>query len=185
MLAAPDHFCIRLFSDAMVPRAQSSQAWNRLLNKWLLHAHGRSLERGEFPVSVRMRALPDLRYGWSAIGASHYERARNVIAQETMTSCCSSVWAASALATAWDLKQNSRLGRLMWCRPLRPAHIVIVIVDYSGRVRKWRRRGEVMGSPISLASREHLANRDFHVSLQQKSDRETRPDQSTKKFHKL
>lgn len=82
MLAAPDHFRIRLFSDAMVPKAQSFHAWNRLLNKWLIHANGRSLEKDVFPVSVRLRALPDLRYGWGAIGASHYERSRSVTADE-------------------------------------------------------------------------------------------------------
>jgi AraC-like DNA-binding protein len=82
MLAPPDHFRIRLFSDSMVPRAQSFHAWNRLLNKWLVHADGRSLEKDEFPVSVRLRALPDLRYGWGAIGASHYERSRSVTANE-------------------------------------------------------------------------------------------------------
>lgn len=82
MLAAPDHFLIRQFSDAMVPKAQSFQAWNRLLNKWLIRADGRSLEKDAFPVSVRLRALPDLRYGWGAIGASHYERSRSVTADE-------------------------------------------------------------------------------------------------------
>ncbi len=82
MLAAPDHFRIRLFSDAMVPREQSFPAWNRLLNKWLVRADGRSLEKDAFSVSVRLRALPDLRYGWGAIGASHYERSAAVTAQE-------------------------------------------------------------------------------------------------------
>ncbi len=82
MLAAPDHFRIRLFSDAMVPREQSFPAWNRLLNKWLVRADGRSLEKDAFSVSVRLRALPDLRYGWGAIGASHYERSFAVTAQE-------------------------------------------------------------------------------------------------------
>jgi AraC-like DNA-binding protein len=82
MLAAPDHFGIRLFSDAMVPSAQSFHAWNRLLNKWLIRADGRSLEKDAFAVSVRLRALPELRYGWGAIGASHYERSRSVTADE-------------------------------------------------------------------------------------------------------
>jgi AraC-like DNA-binding protein len=82
MLAPPDHFAVRPFSSAMVPRAQGFAAWSRLLNKWLISAEGKALSEDPFSISVRLRALPDIRYGWGSIGASHYERPRSVTSRE-------------------------------------------------------------------------------------------------------
>src|SRR6185295_75628 len=83
MLAAPDnYFGIRPFSAEQAPVNQSFQVWNRLLNKWLLGAEGRTLADAPFDVSVRLRVLPEIRFGWGEVGPSLYNRPRNVVADD-------------------------------------------------------------------------------------------------------
>jgi AraC-like DNA-binding protein len=82
MLALPDHFGPRLFSALQVPEQQGFAAWARILSKWLLNARARPLAEGPFPVSVQLRVLPELRFGWGTVGASAYNRPRDVIAED-------------------------------------------------------------------------------------------------------
>lgn len=82
MLAPPLHSGIMAFSDSDVPERQSLAVWSRLLNKWLLQAEVAALGEGAFPVSVRLRALSEMRYGWGAVGASTYGRPREIVARD-------------------------------------------------------------------------------------------------------
>jgi AraC-like DNA-binding protein len=82
MLASSDDFAVKPFSDGMAPAHQSFAIWDRLLNKWLLGAHSRALSADPFRVSVRLRVLPEMRFGWGTLGASAYERSRDVVAAE-------------------------------------------------------------------------------------------------------
>lgn len=82
MLAPADDFGIKLFSDRMVPQSAGFSAWNRLLNKWLLGAHGRQLHDSPFHISVRLRVLPEIRFGWGSMGACAYDRSRDVVAED-------------------------------------------------------------------------------------------------------
>jgi len=82
MLAPPLHPKVMSFSDSEVPERESLAVWSRLLNKWLLHAKVAALSDGPFPVSVRLRALPQMRFGWGAVGASTYSRPREIVTQD-------------------------------------------------------------------------------------------------------
>ena len=82
MLAPPDSFAVKAFSDAMVPAKDGFRAWNVLLNKWLLGTQGRALAEGPFQISARLRVLPDMRFGWGTLGPSHYSRTPDVVAAD-------------------------------------------------------------------------------------------------------
>jgi AraC-like DNA-binding protein len=82
MLAPPDDFAVKPFSDRMVPEANGFPVWNRMLSKWLIGAQGRPLKESPFQVSVRLRVLPDIRFGLGTIGPSVYQRTREVVAQD-------------------------------------------------------------------------------------------------------
>lgn len=82
MLAPPDSFAVKAFSDAMVPAKDGFRVWNVLLNKWLLGAEGRALADGPFQISARLRVLPEIRFGWGTLGPSHYSRTANVAAAD-------------------------------------------------------------------------------------------------------
>ncbi|HLY04916.1 MAG TPA: helix-turn-helix domain-containing protein [Rhizomicrobium sp.] len=82
MLAPPDSFEVKAFSDAMVPSKDGFRIWNVLLNKWLLGAEGRALADGPFAISARLRVLPEMRFGWGTLGPSHYSRTPDVVAAD-------------------------------------------------------------------------------------------------------
>jgi AraC-like DNA-binding protein len=82
MLALPDHFGPRLFSALQAPEQQGFAVWARVLSRWLLNARARPLAEGPFRVSVQLRVLPELRFGWGTIGPSAYSRPRDVIAED-------------------------------------------------------------------------------------------------------
>lgn len=82
MLAPPDSFAAKAFSDAMVPANDGFRAWNMLLNKWLLGTQGRALADGPFRISARLRVLPEMRFGWGTLGPSHYSRTPDVVAAD-------------------------------------------------------------------------------------------------------
>src|SRR5215469_14043380 len=82
MLAPPDSFAIKAFSDAMVPPKDGFRLWNVLLNKWLLGTECRALADGPFQVSARLRVLPEMRFGWGTLGPSHYSRTPDVVAAD-------------------------------------------------------------------------------------------------------
>lgn len=82
MLAPSDQFQDGPFSTAQAANAERFALWARVLNKWLLGARGRNLGNETFQASVRLRVLPEIRFGWGAIGASVYDRTRDVIAQD-------------------------------------------------------------------------------------------------------
>lgn len=80
MLAPPDSFAVKAFSAEMAPANGSFRLWNILLNKWLLGTQGRALADGPFQISARLRVLPEMRFGWGTLGASHYSRTSDVVA---------------------------------------------------------------------------------------------------------
>jgi AraC-like DNA-binding protein len=80
MLAPPNHSGTMLFSSRQVPERDSFAVWTRLLNKWLFSARGNPIGEGPFPVSVRLRVLSDIRFGWGTVGASRYRRTRDIVA---------------------------------------------------------------------------------------------------------
>jgi AraC-like DNA-binding protein len=82
MLAPADQFEDRPFALPRMPGSEAFPLWRRMLNKWLLGAEGRPLGDGAFPVSVRLRVLPDIRFGWGTVGASTYNRTRDVVAKD-------------------------------------------------------------------------------------------------------
>lgn len=82
MLAPPDSFAVKAFSDAMVPTRDRFRLWNVLLNKWLLGTQGRALADAPFQISARLRVLPEMRFGWGALGPSHYSRTPDDVAQD-------------------------------------------------------------------------------------------------------
>ncbi|HEY1962782.1 MAG TPA: hypothetical protein VGG69_10210, partial [Rhizomicrobium sp.] len=80
MLAAPDHFRARHFRASAVPHADRFPAWRSILNRWLLNAHAEMTGDGAFHGGAYLRVLPDVRFGWGALGGSVYRRTRaNVV----------------------------------------------------------------------------------------------------------
>jgi len=82
MLAPPDSFAVKVFSDDMAPAKDGFRLWNVLLNKWLLGTQGRALADGPFRIGARLRVLPEMRFGWGTLGASHYSRTSDVVAAD-------------------------------------------------------------------------------------------------------
>lgn len=82
MLAPSEEFVDRPFSTSVAPQGERFALWSRLLNKWLLGAHSRQLGNESFRAAVRLRVLPDIRFGWGAVGASAYSRTRDVTAAD-------------------------------------------------------------------------------------------------------
>src|ERR1700743_3486758 len=82
MVAPPHRSGIMSFSDTDVPARESLAIWSRMLNKWLLDADVTGIGDAPFKVSVKLRALPQIRFGWGSIGASLYDRPRSVVARD-------------------------------------------------------------------------------------------------------
>jgi AraC-like DNA-binding protein len=82
LLAPAEEFQDGPFSTSLVPEGESFALWARVLNKWLLNAHGRPVGGDPFRASVRLRVLPEIRFGWGAVGASAYSRTRDVTAAD-------------------------------------------------------------------------------------------------------
>ena len=82
MLAPPDDFAVKAFSDVMVAPRERFRVWNVLLSKWLLGTQGRALADAPFQISARLRVFPEMRFGWGALGPSHYSRPADVVADD-------------------------------------------------------------------------------------------------------
>lgn len=78
MLAPSEQFQDGPFSTSQVPDSESFALWSRVLSKWLLNVHGNALGDGPFRAAVRLRVLPEIRFGWGVVGASSYSRSRDV-----------------------------------------------------------------------------------------------------------
>jgi len=78
LLAPSEQFQDGPFSTSQVPASESFALWSRVLSKWLLNVHGNALGDGRFHAAVRLRVLPEMRFGWGVVGASSYSRTRDV-----------------------------------------------------------------------------------------------------------
>jgi AraC-like DNA-binding protein len=82
VLAAPDHFRARHFRAGEIPHAQRFPAWRSLLNRWLLEAQVEPTGSAPFQAGAYLRVLPDVRFGWGALGGSVYRRTRANVAHD-------------------------------------------------------------------------------------------------------
>jgi AraC-like DNA-binding protein len=80
MLATADHFGGRHFRVGEIPHAERFPAWRSVLNDWLLEADVAPAGSASFQAAAYLRVLPEVRFGWGALGGSSYRRTRaNVV----------------------------------------------------------------------------------------------------------
>jgi AraC-like DNA-binding protein len=82
MLASPDHFGPRLFRTSTIPQAERFAAWHEVVNGWLLGAEIRKTSDGPFQGSACLRVLPELRFGWGALGGTISKRTRSIVSRD-------------------------------------------------------------------------------------------------------
>jgi AraC-like DNA-binding protein len=82
MLAPPDHYGQRLFRTGGIPDGQRFAAWNGVVNGWLLGAEMRQSGAGPFQGSACLRVLPELRFGWGALGGTSSRRTRAIVSRD-------------------------------------------------------------------------------------------------------
>jgi AraC-like DNA-binding protein len=82
MLASPDHFGPRLFRTSAIPQAQRFAAWHEVVNGWLLGAEIRKTSDTPFQGAACLRVLPELRFGWGALGGTISRRTRTIVSHD-------------------------------------------------------------------------------------------------------
>jgi AraC-like DNA-binding protein len=82
MLMQPDHFGPRLFRTGALPASRRFAAWHSVVNGWLLNVEASPVSDAPFCGSACLRALPELRFGWGALGGTRYRRTRTMVAQD-------------------------------------------------------------------------------------------------------
>jgi AraC-like DNA-binding protein len=72
---------MRFWSDEW-PEKDRFPVWRELVSTRLLRSDVQQLTGDPFQALVYMRALPALRFGWGAVGASQYERTKQIVAED-------------------------------------------------------------------------------------------------------
>jgi AraC-like DNA-binding protein len=82
MLAPPDHFGPRLFRTGEIPETRRFATWHGVVNGWLLGVETRQASDGPFRGSACLRVLPELRFGWGALGGTINRRTRAIVSKD-------------------------------------------------------------------------------------------------------
>lgn len=76
-----EHRLMRLWSDEL-PEADRFPVWRQLVTERLLQSEVRRLSADPFQALVYLRSLPTMRFGWGLVGASQYDRTRQIVAAD-------------------------------------------------------------------------------------------------------
>ena len=71
-----------LFRTSTIPQAERFAAWHEVVNGWLLGAEIRKTSDDPFQGSACLRVLPDLRFGWGALGGTISRRTRSIVSHD-------------------------------------------------------------------------------------------------------
>jgi AraC-like DNA-binding protein len=82
MLATPDHFGPRLFRTGAIPPQRRFAAWREVVTGWLLDAEMRPASEDAFQGKACLRVLPELRFGWGALGGTVGKRTRAIVSRD-------------------------------------------------------------------------------------------------------
>jgi AraC-like DNA-binding protein len=82
LLTQPDHFGPRLFRTGAIPPSQRFAAWHEVVNGWLLGVESNPVSDAPFSGSACLRVLPELRFGWGALGGTRNRRTRTIVARD-------------------------------------------------------------------------------------------------------
>lgn len=76
-----EHRLMRFRSEE-VPEEDRFPVWRQLVTERLLQSEVRRLTSDPFQALVYLRRLPALRFGWGLVGASQYDRTRQIVAAD-------------------------------------------------------------------------------------------------------
>jgi AraC-like DNA-binding protein len=82
MLATPDHFGPRVFQTSAIAPQRRFAAWREVVTGWLLDAEMRPATDDPFQGRACLRVLPEMRYGWGALGGAISRRTRSIVSRD-------------------------------------------------------------------------------------------------------